>query len=331
LNLDNVNNLLIVRLSSLGDILLTTPLVRTIKTKYPGIKIDFVIREEYSDLLKLNPHLKNVYIFHRNKDKTKELKNQLCNNSYDLVLDLQNNFRSHKLLRCFGDFVVAYKKNHLNKFLLVYFKINRLKDAPQIPDRYAAVLNSLTLDDYGPELITDKKPNQKLINFDKIIGMCPGSKHFTKMWPEEYFIQLGNMLEKSGFNVALFGGSNDKQICGRISSELSSAINLSNDNDILQTAADMKMCNAIYCNDSGLMHTATAVGIPVIAFYGSTVKEFGFTPYKAKNLILENNYLSCRPCTHIGRSSSLVTWLQYYIPSSIISITQICRAFQPKD
>jgi heptosyltransferase-2 len=51
------------------------------------------------------------------------------------------------------------------------------------------------------------------------------------------------------------------------------------------------------------MHTATAVGIPVIAFYGSTVKEFGFTPYKAKNLILENNYLSCRPCTHIGRSS----------------------------
>ena len=123
------------------------------------------------------------------------------------------------------------------------------------------------------------------------------------MWPEKYYIQLGNMLEKNGFKVVLFGGSDDKQICTRISSELLSAINLSNDNDILQTAADMKMCNVIYCNDSGLMHAATSVSIPVIAFYGSTVKEFGFTPYKANNLIVENNLLSCRPCTHIGRSS----------------------------
>jgi heptosyltransferase-2 len=186
---------------------------------------------------------------------------------------------------------------------LVLLKINLLKDAPQIPVRYASVVDNFVLDDKGPELFTDKSPNPKIQNINKLIGLCPGSKHFTKMWPEEYFVQLGKTLEKNGYNVVLFGGSDDKPICERISSELSSAINLSNDNNILQTAADMKMCDVIYCNDSGLMHTATAVGIPVIAFYGSTVKEFGFTPYKAKNLILENNYLSCRPCTHIGRNS----------------------------
>jgi len=303
LKLENVNKLLFVRLSSLGDILLTTPLLRTIKKKYPRIEIDFVIRNEYRDLVKYNPHIRDVYIFYRDKRKNKELKDQLCSNRYDLVLDLQNSFRSRKLLSCFGDTVTTFKKNHLNKILLIHFKINRLKDSPQIPDRYASVLNNFELDDQGPELITDKPLNQKLLNNDKWIGMCPGSIHFTKMWPEEYFIQLGNMLEKNGFSVVLFGGSDDKQICNRISSELSSAINLSNDNDILQTAADMKMCRVIYCNDSGLMHAATAVGIPVIVFYGSTVKEFGFTPYKTKNLILENNYLSCRPCTHIGRSS----------------------------
>jgi len=303
LKLENVNKLLFVRLSSLGDILLTTPLLRTIKKKYPRIEIDFVIRNEYRDLVKYNPHIRDVYIFHRDKRKNKELKDQLCSNRYDLVLDLQNNFRSRKLLSCFGNTVTTFNKNHLNKILLIHFKINRLKDSPQIPDRYASVLNNFELDDQGPELITDKPLNQKLLNNDKWIGMCPGSIHFTKMWPEEYFIQLGNMLEKNGFSVVLFGGSDDKQICNRISSELSSAINLSNDNDILQTAADMKMCKVIYCNDSGLMHSATAIGIPVIVFYGSTVKEFGFTPYKTKNLILENNYLSCRPCTHIGRSS----------------------------
>jgi heptosyltransferase-2 len=303
LNLDKVNNLLVVRLSSLGDVLLTTPLVRTIKNKYPDIEIDFVVREEYRDVLKLNPHIRNLYTFQRDNDKTKELKNQICKNKYDLVIDLQNNFRSHKLLRCFGDSVVRYKKNHIQKFLLVLLKINRLKDTPQIPVRYASVLDDFDLDDLGPELFTDKTANTKLLNSNNLIGLCPGSKHFTKMWPEDNFIQLGRTLEKNGYNVVLFGGSDDKQICDRISSELSSAINLSNNNDILQTAADMKMCDVIYCNDSGLMHTATAVGVPVIAFYGSTVKEFGFTPYKAKNLILENNYLSCRPCTHIGRNS----------------------------
>jgi lipopolysaccharide heptosyltransferase II len=303
LNLNNVNNLLIVRLSSLGDILLTTPLVRTIKKKYPGIEIDFVVRDEYRDLLKLNPHLRDVYIFHRDKDKTKTLKNQLCNINYDMVLNLQNNFRSHKLLSCFGDSVVGYKKNHIQKFLLVLFKINRLEDAPQIPARYASVLDDFVLDEQGPELFTDKSPNKNLLNTSNLIGLCPGSKHYTKMWPEEYFVQLGKSLEKNGFTVVLLGGSDDKEICERISSELSSAINLSNKNDILQTAADMKLCDVIYCNDSGLMHTTTAVGVPVIAFYGSTVKEFGFTPYNAKNLILENNSLSCRPCTHIGRGN----------------------------
>ncbi len=303
MNLENVNNLLIVRLSSLGDILLSTPLIRTIKNKYPKIEIDFVVRDEYKDVLKLNPHLREVYIFHRDKEKINELKNQLCNKKYDLVIDLQNNIRSHRLLSCFGDSVAVYKKHHVQKFLLVLLKINRLKDAPQIPVRYASVLDNFVLDEQGPELFTDKPPNPKLSNVNKLVGLCPGSKHFTKMWPEEYFIQLGKMLEENGFTVVLLGGSEDKQICERIASELSSAINLCRDDDILQITADMKMCDVIYCNDSGLMHTATAAGVSVITFYGSTVKEFGFTPYKAKNLILENNSLSCRPCTHIGRSS----------------------------
>ena len=79
------------------------------------------------------------------------------------------------------------------------------------------------------------------------------------------------------------------------------AINLCNEDNILQTVTDMKKCRAIVCNDSGLMHAACAAGVPVVSFFGSTVKEFGFTPYNNKNLILENNSLSCRPCSHIGR------------------------------
>ena len=123
------------------------------------------------------------------------------------------------------------------------------------------------------------------------------------MWPKEYYIELGKRLTQSGVNIVLFVGKDDKEICKEISSSLSNCTNLCNDNDILQTAADMKLCKTIICNDSGLMHAACAVKVPVIAIFGSTVKEFGFIPYECKNLVLENKSLTCRPCSHIGRSS----------------------------
>jgi len=303
MQLEKVNKLLIVRLSSLGDILLTTPLIRTIKQNYPATEIDFVVREEYKDLLQFNPHLRDILIYNNDEHELKILKNKICENNYDLIIDLQNNLRSWSLLKCYGNSVTGFKKNNINKFLLVHFKINRLKNAKQIPVRYASTLENFQLDDKGLELITDKIQNPLLNGIENLIGICPGSKHFTKMWPEEYFIELCKLLNENEFRIVLFGGKDDIKVCERISSKLPAAINLCNDNNILQTAADMKCCKVIYCNDSGLMHAATAVNIPVIAFFGSTVKEFGFTPYISKNLILENNSLSCRPCTHIGRDT----------------------------
>ncbi len=101
----------------------------------------------------------------------------------------------------------------------------------------------------------------------------------------------------------MFGGRIDKQLCEEISNEIPGSINLANEDDLLQTAANMKMCKAIICNDSGLMHVASSTNTKVVAIFGSTVKEFGFTPYNCDDLILENKSLTCRPCSHIGRSS----------------------------
>ena len=77
--------------------------------------------------------------------------------------------------------------------------------------------------------------------------------------------------------------------------------NLCNDNDLLKTVSEMKKCKMIICNDSGLMHAATAVSIPVAAIFGSTVKELGFTPYRSSHLLIENKGIHCRPCSHIGK------------------------------
>jgi len=293
--------ILIVRLSSLGDILLTTPLIRSLKKVHPTIEIHFLLREEYQDVLLHNPHISKLITI-KPEDSYSKTKDILSKYKYDFVIDLQNNLRSRVLTHGLHCRKVKFKKLSWQKFLLVKFKVNMLSNALLIPKRYASVIEGLELDDEGLELYTQEKQSESLIGATNLIGFCPGSRHFTKMWPKEYFIELGKILIDNGFNIVLFGGKDDQNLCGEIKSNLSKCFNLSNDNLILQTAADMKLCKAIICNDSGLMHTASAVGIPLVAIFGSTVKEFGFFPYRCKNLVLENKSLSCRPCSHIGKS-----------------------------
>jgi heptosyltransferase-2 len=301
--LSKTNKILIIRLSSLGDILLTTPFIRAIKTQFPHIKIDMLIREEYADVIKLNPYINNKLLFKKGDKSNIDLIKQLRTNSYELVIDLQNNLRSKKVVSSLRTNSVKFDKRSFDKFLLVNFKINKLKEAPQIPVRYSNTVQNLKLDDQGLDLFTDKSANAELIGKNNLIGFCPGARHFTKRWPKEYFIELGNKLTQSGYGIVFFGGKIDKEICEEITTKINGSINLSGDDDLLQTAADMKLCKAVVCNDSGLMHTASAAGTKVIAIFGSTVKEFGFAPYNCKNLILENNSLTCRPCSHIGRSN----------------------------
>lgn len=294
--------ILVVRLSSLGDILLTTPLIRSLKKINPKLEIHFVLREEYKDVLLHNPFISKLITLKR-EDSNSTKKEILSKNNYDFVIDLQNNLRSRYLTNSLVCPKVRFRKLSWQKFLLVKFKINKLSDALPIPERYASVIDDLNLDREGLDLFANKKSSESLNGLTNLIGFCPGSRHYTKMWPKEYYIELGKKSIGNGFNIVLFGGNDDKEICTEISSSLSKCVNLCNDNDILQTAADMKMCKTIVCNDSGLMHTACAVKVPIIAIFGSTVKEFGFTPYRSINLILENKSLTCRPCSHIGRSN----------------------------
>lgn len=296
--------ILIIRLSSLGDILLTTPVIRAISKKHPNSQIDYVVKRQYSSSLQYNPHISTMYLYE--KKKAKSIKDQISKVKYDLVIDLQNNLRSCALTFGLGTEIKRFKKPTFKKLLLVWTKINLLKEIKPIPMRYAETA-TLQLDDNGLDLFIPENINPKLITGKKYIGICPGAKHFTKRWPEKYFIELGNRFSSQNFAVVIFGGKEDQELCKAISSKIKDSINLCNNDDLLQTARDMKQCQHIICNDSGLMHTATAVGVRITAIFGSSVSEFGFIPYLADNSILENNSLSCRPCSHIGRSSCPLT------------------------
>lgn len=299
MNLLNIKKILIIRLSSLGDILLTTPLIRSLKSQYPHLNIDFIVRSEYQDTITNNPNLNNIIALKRGYD-VKELRDEIYQSKYDLIIDLQNNLRSRKLTKGSMAEIVRYKKPYLHRVLLVKFKINRFSEIVPVPVKYANAIPNFSLDEKGLELFLPDQNNSSLNDDTNYIGLCPGSRHKTKMWPEEYYIELGNSLVKNNYKVLLLGGGDDREICKNMAKKISGSIDLSNDNNLFELAANMKKCKALICNDSGLMHTGLAANVPVVAIFGSTVKELGFFPYKGKNLVLENNSLSCRPCSHIG-------------------------------
>ncbi|MBA4407450.1 hypothetical protein C0389_09260 [bacterium] len=295
-----VNKILVIRLSSLGDILLTTPVIRALKLQYPFAKIDFIVKAEFKEALHFNPNISQLFIY--DKENADKLNSELEVNGYELVIDLQNNLRSKRLIRRLGENILRFKKPSIEKFLLVWFKINLLKDLKTISQRYAETAR-VNIDGMGLELFLSENSTAQLEDGIRYIGICPGSKHFSKRWPLEYFIQLGNELIKTGYKSVVFGGKTDAELCRKISDNIPGSFNLQNDDNLLQTATDMKKCEVILTNDSGLMHTASAVGVPLISIFGSTVREFGFFPADKQNLILENKSLSCRPCSHIGKSS----------------------------
>ena len=298
MDLSEAKKILIVRLSSLGDVLLTTPVVRSLKKNYPQLLIDFLIKKNFADAVRFNPNINSTIIY----DDSLKLLEQLKDNSYDLIIDLHNNFRSKKIVRQLGLPAYKFVKPNFEKFILVHFKINLLKDIKPITQRYANVISNLELDGDGLELFIPDSVKSELEEFNNVIGICPGAVHFTKRWPIEFYAEFGRRLAEDGYKVAILGGKSDRDICSDMQMMIPNSIDLSNNNDLFQTAAHMKNCKAVVCNDSGLMHTAAAMGIPVISIFGSTVKEFGFAPYGVQSLVIENHDLNCRPCTHIGKS-----------------------------
>ncbi len=298
----NSKRILIIRLSSLGDVLLTTPVIRAIKKLFPDAAIDFLVREEYADAIKFNPYINVVHALSRS-EKSKFLIKVLKGNKYNFIVDLQNNVRSRLLIGSLGLTTYFFKKPNWDKYLLVRFKINRYKEIKSITEMYCESIPGLKLDKLGLELHTPLNISTCLPLKNNYIGLCPGSKHFTKRWPSAYFIDLGNELLNKGYEILVFGGRDDKEICALVTSQINGSINLCNDNDLLKTATEIRNCKLVVCNDSGLMHVAASVGVPVITIFGSSVREFGFSPYGVPNLILENKSLSCRPCSHIGRSN----------------------------
>lgn len=291
--------ILIIRLSSLGDIILTTPVLRAIKRKYPDSFITYITKTQYADVLRYNPKIDELITLRR--DYQFLAGNQPDLKKYDIVLDLQNNLRSRKLLKGFTGKVFRFRKHSIAKLLAVYFKKKDKLPALSIPERYIAAFTGLTTDSEGCEFYFPEREKPGVQLNRKVIGICPGSRHFTKQWGLEYYAELARLLCDEGFEVRIVGGADDKEAGEYIKQLVPETQNYCGRDDLYMIAGALEQCRGVVCNDSGLMHLSSALKVPVVAIFGSTIRQFGFTPYNAKHIILENNSLSCRPCSHIGR------------------------------
>jgi len=309
--------ILIIRLSSIGDILLTTPLIRLLKQKLPDSRIDFVIKKEFVELLAYHPGIHYVYFFdkHNKSNTLKEIRQQIRNEKYDLIIDLHKNFRSYYLtIFNRAKQTLRYKKDVFCRFFLVKFKLNFYTKIVPISLRYLACLKSLQIsyDDKGLELFFNDDITAKILDkYNKflnipgtyVIGIVPGAKHATKRWiPEEFSSIIKYLVEKRKSKIIIFGSKADQDIVASLNVEkYQYVLDTTGRLSILEAGVLMSQCDLVVTNDSGLMHLASALKKKVVAIFGSTTEELGFFPYATEHIVVQNTGLNCRPCSHIGR------------------------------
>jgi lipopolysaccharide heptosyltransferase II len=315
-HLNTVSNILIIRLSSIGDIILTTPVIRAVKKQFPDARITFLIKKEFIDLVKYNPNIDAILTVDKSKGRhgLKELREQIKNEKYDWIIDLHKNLRSTYLKRGSGAvYKTKYPKLIFKRTLLVKLGINLYKTIRPVYLRYFEAVKKagITYDNLGTEvyypaedenIVREKLLLEGYENTSSIVVLCPGAKHATKQWlPERYIEVAKKLIAEKKFTICLAGGREEIQLCEDIKNAVGQKIiSLAGSLSLLQSAALLKMGKLCVVNDSGLMHLAQSQKTPVLAIFGSTTKELGFFPFEENSVVVEYP-ISCRPCSHIGR------------------------------
>ena len=318
------NKILVLRFSSIGDIVLSSPLLRALRRRFPQSQIDYVTRKEYAELVRSNQNINYTYEFDTGEgfNGLRTLKKKIQKEEYDLLVDIHGSLRSRYVRAFMGPaHIVTVDKREKERAALIKLKKDIYKDAIPVSQRYLEAVEQFGVKDDGKGLelhipdeilfgVSAKMAGLNLNRYNKVVGLCPTARHATKCWPMERFTELGVRCARDrDAKVLLFGGAADVAYCASLRNAIDQgagtgrASNLSGQVSLLETAAAMDFCDVVVTNDSGLMHIAEARQRNLVAVFGSTVRQFGFFPQNKNSVIVERAGLYCRPCSHIGRSS----------------------------
>lgn len=311
--------ILILRFSSIGDIVLTTPVVRTVKTQLDKAEVHYATKAQYKELFVANPYIDKMHYL---GESLSELIHELRQEKFDYVIDLHHNLRTLRVKRALGVPSFSYNKLNVEKWLKVNLKIDKLPPL-HIVDRYMKTVeplgvrtDALGLDYFIPE--KDEVPTEWLPDGfrGEYVVYAIGAQHGTKKLPLEKMIELCDRINKP---VVLLGGPEDAEIGERVerffsrdgeSAEISDGLRRMNKKTLVyngcgkfninQSASVVRQARYVFSHDTGLMHIAAAFRKEVFSIWGNTIPAFGMYPYRTRFTVLENNRLSCRPCSKIG-------------------------------
>lgn len=300
-----MKKILIVRFSSIGDIVLTTPVVRCLKKSFPDSELHYLTKSKYKDIVKNNPYIEKVYSIVKD---IKEIKSDLKAENYDFIVDLHHNLRTLELRLALNKRAYQFPKLNVRKWLLTTFKINKMPNL-HIVDRYFQTIKDIGVknDLQGLDYFIPKKDEINLKAYhipNEFIVYAIGAQLATKRMPTKKIIEL---IKSTSQTVVLLGGISDMDAAREITQSCNNAINLCGDLNLNQSASILQQAKKVIAHDSGLMHIAAAFNKQIISIWGNTVPELGMYPYLPSSPLLYSihqvNDLKCRPCSKIGYQS----------------------------
>jgi heptosyltransferase-2 len=286
--------ILVIRLSSIGDIVLTSPVVRILKTQL-NAEVHFLTKTNFSSWLSHNPYIDTIHHYEEGNEPLKKEK-------FDLIIDLHHNLRTLKVKRALNVPSTSVNKLNIKKFLLTTFKWNIMPPIHMV-DRNVATIEHLGvkndmqgLDFFLPESEILPKEFQLKQPF---VAVVIGGQHATKILPTYKLIELCHQLNRP---FVLVGGPEDKDRGEEIILATSQGLNACGKLSLTQSALLVKGADFVVSHDTGMMHISAALKKKIYSVWGNTAPAFGMVPYlpDPESVMVENKELGCRPCSKIG-------------------------------
>lgn len=302
---------LIIRFSSIGDIVLTTPIVRCVKQQVPHAQVHFLTKLSFKQVVASNTNIDHCYYL----DDLEKLIPQLRKEKYDYIIDLHHNIRSLRIKRALGCKGYSFPKLNVQKWLYVNFKMKGMMPDKSIVERYFETVKHLGVKNDGKGLDYFIPAGEEITNKDipmshwaGYVGCVIGGSYNTKKFPVEKWVEFCKNIT---YPVILLGGPEDREEGEKIAAlDKVRIYNACGKFNLNESACMVKYARVVVSNDTGLMHIAAAFKKPLISLWGNTTPELGMFPYYGYNnlktnvsndfVIAEVNGLSCRPCSKIG-------------------------------
>ncbi len=299
-------NILIIHTAFIGDIVLSTALIKRLKDVYPESHIAYVTTPIGASILRNNPNLDEIIEYDKRGEHSGLkglffLGKRLKYKNFDMIVTPHRYLRSSFLTWLTGSPVRIGYDNASGKFLFTK-KVPYDKSKHEV-ERLLSFAGEETGKYYGVELFPGKSDknrvseiwNENNLENKKIVVIAPGSKWFTKKWPLEYFNRVIEELSKrEDTAVVLIGGREELLLNIK---ETDKTVNLIGKTSLLEVAEVARRSHIVLTNDSSPIHIASAwEDTHIIAIFGATVRELGFFPWSRNSQVIENEGLPCRPC-----------------------------------